>query len=196
MTQRKLLIGFVLCLVALSEVSAQDNAAAQEHRWTLNAGIGPNYYLNNLVVAKGKVTEVNYSFVARVMWEPEYFLSLGFETGYNRLYSLSGNASQTGNISIVNVAIPLQVVISMKFLKHYYCNFNLGQAILLNNVSTAKQGNNDASVVSLGDFGACIGYRKDISERFTLGGELKGYYSTKLNDRNISLVFMAGYRLW
>ena len=103
MAQRKLLIGFVLCLVALSEVSAQDNAAAQEHRWTLNAGIGPNYYLNNLVVAKGKVTEVNYSFVARVMWEPEYFLSLGFETGYNRLYSLSGDASQTGNISIVNV---------------------------------------------------------------------------------------------
>lgn len=198
MTFHKILVGILICSVALAEVDAQtiDAAPVKKHRWTVYGGIGPNYYMNNLELAKNRVTELNYSFVARLMWEPEYFLSLGFETGYNRLYSLSGDLPGAGHISIVNVAIPIQVVISMKFLKNYYCNFNMGQAILLNNVSTENAGNFDASVVSLGDFAATIGYRRDISERFMLGTELKGYYSAKLDDRNLALLFMAGYRLW
>jgi hypothetical protein len=197
MIRATILIWFLIFSFAFSGANGQEAAEQKNsHRWAMYAGIGPNYYINNLQVGKDLVKELNYNFVARLMWEPEYFLSLGFETGYNRLYSLSGNGPQAGNINIVNAAIPIQVVISMKFLKHYYCNFNLGQAFLINNVSTGNQGSNDASVLSLGDFGATIGYRRDISERFMLGGELKGYYSGKLEDKNISLVFMAGYRLW
>lgn len=197
MTYRSILIGTLLGIMAVSQVVAQttDAKPVKNGRWVVYGGIGPNYYFNNLDLGAQRVTELNYSFVARVMWEPEYFLSLGFETGYNRLYSMSGDSPQTGHVSIVNVAIPIQFVVSMKFGKHYYANFNVGQGFLLNNVSTELLGNYDASVVSFGDFGLTAGYRRDISQRFMLGAELKGYYSTKLDDKNIALVFMAGYRL-
>lgn len=194
---KKILVGLLVCCSVVSEVSAQtESAPGKKHRWAVYGGIGPNYYFNNLEKATDKVTELNYSFVARLMWEPEYFLSLGFETGYNRLYSLSGTGPVLGDVSIVNVAIPIQLVVSMKFSKHIYGSFNVGQAILLNNVSTQFKGNFDASVLSLGDFAATVGYRKDISERFTLGTELKFYYSGKLDDKNVALLIMAGYRLW
>ena len=85
-TFQKMLIGIFLCSIAFGEVYAQTgDAAVKKHRWTVSGGIGPNYFINNLQLAKDKVTELNYSFVARLMWEPEYFLSLGVETGYNRL---------------------------------------------------------------------------------------------------------------
>lgn len=198
MNFQRILGGVLLCCSAFSSVTAQTDEVApiQNHRWAVYGGIGPNYYINNLQQAADRVTELNYSFVARIMWEPEYFLSLGFETGYNRLYSLSGSGPILGKISIVNVAIPIQAVVSMKFLKNYYVSFNVGQAILLNNVSTENAGDFDASVLSFGDFAATIGYKRDISQRFTLGAEVKGYHSGKLQDNNVSLLFMAGYRLW
>ncbi len=198
MNFQKILVGFLVCCSTFGTVSAQttEAAPAQNHRWAVYGGIGPNYYLNNLEQAANRINEINYSFVARLMWEPEYFLSLGFETGYNRLYSLSGVGPIIGKVSIVNVAIPIQAVVSMKFLKNYYVSFNVGQAILLNKVSTENAGDFDASVLSLGDFAATIGYKRDISARVRLGAEVKGYFSGKLQDNNVSLLFMAGYRLW
>lgn len=188
-----LLCGLTPTVIAQSDASAP---AKKQHRWVAYGGLGPNIYLNDLQVAADKVKPVNFSFVARLMWEPEYFLSLGFETGYNQLYRMSGFHPVTGNVSIVNASIPIQFVVSMKFLNHFYWNFGMGQAFLMNNVSTDNVGNFDASVVSLGDFTAAVGYRKDISERFTLGVEFKGYYSGKLQDKNLALVCMVGYRLW
>ncbi len=194
----KNILAFLICCACSTGVFAQTEASAEpkKHRWIVYAGIGPNMYFNNLEIAADKVKPLNYSFVARLMWEPEYFLRLGVETGYNQLYTISGSNPTTGNVRIVNAAIPFQAVVSMKFLKNYYWNFNLGFGFLLNNVSTDNVGNFDASVMSLGDFAATVGYRKDISERFTLGAELKGYYSGKLEDKNLALLFMAGYRLW
>lgn len=187
---------FVVTLLAFSSASAQGDGAARTHRWVVYGGLGPNIYFNNLEIARDKVKPVNYTFVARLMWEPEYFIRIGIETGYNQLYRMSGNNPATGEVSIVNSIVPIQGVISMKFSEHIYGNFNLGFGILYNNVSTDKLGNFDASVTSLGDFAAAIGYRKDAGERFTIGGELRGYYSGKLQDTNLALVFMAGYRIW
>ena len=196
MACHKILVGvFLLGVVFSAHAQTEGAVPAKNHRWTLYGGIGPNYYFNNLELGKNKVSELNYSFVTRLMWEPEYFLSLGLETGYNRLYSLDADIPKT-HIHIVNVAIPIQLVISMKFLKNYYCNFNMGQAFLMNNVTTSNAGTYHASVLSLGDFAATVGYRKKVSDRFFLGTELKAYYSAKLDDKNLSLLFMTGYRLW
>jgi hypothetical protein len=70
----------------------------------------------------------------------------------------------------------------------------MGQSILINKVTTNASGNFDASTLSLGDFGLTVGYRRSMSERIYLATELKGYYASKLDDKNIALVFLAGYR--
>jgi hypothetical protein len=188
------------CLI-LTYGKAQDLAVLKtikKHKYSLYTGFGPNFYFNNLDVSKLYVRELNYAFVTRFMWEPAYFLSLGFETGYNRFYSIKENPTAGSQIKIINAAVPIQLVISMKFKKDFYSSFTMGQSILMNKVRTSNNGstnNINATSVSLSDFGINIGYRKLISSRVYLGTELKGFYSSKLNDRNLGLILMTGYRL-
>jgi hypothetical protein len=196
MNPSKIILGILILCCGFSASAQQDDKWTQDHKWVLYTGIGPNYYFNNLVKGTDKVNEVNYSFAARLMWEPEHRLSIGFETGYYRLYSLSGFNPVTGDVTIVNASIPLQVVVSMKFFNNFYGNFNMGHAILLNNVRTTIQGDFSATTISPGDFSVTAGYRKLWSKRFYIGAEIKGYYSTKLDDKNIALLFMSGYKLW
>jgi hypothetical protein len=151
-------------------------------------GIGPNIYFNNLVLAKNEVNTFNYSVVGRIMWEPEYRLSLGFESGYNRLYTINNSL-----VHIINGAVPLQFVVSIKFLKTFYGNFSYGRTILINKVDSPTYGNFDATAISLADVTLTVGYKRKLNERFSLGPELKYYYASKANDNNIALVFMCGY---
>jgi hypothetical protein len=184
----------MLCAVCTAQEQKKE-APDKKHRFTLYAGLGPNYYLNNLVLAKAHVNEFNYSFVTRFMWEPEHFLSLGFETGYNRLYTVSTTDENTGTpVYIVNAAIPLHGVVTMKFSEHFYGSFNMGQAILLNKTTTGTNSQINATGFSPADFGLTAGYKKILSRRIMLGAELKALYSSKLEDRNIGLIIMAGYR--
>ncbi|MEI6266166.1 MAG: hypothetical protein WCP74_13795 [Sphingobacteriia bacterium] len=193
---------FLTLLIAVgigttSNCNAQDLPSVnrkKKHKYSLYMGVGPNYYFNNLVLAKDYVRELNYSFVTRFMWEPEFFVSLGFETGYNKLYTVKGDPANTNGAKIVNASIPIQFIISMKFLKDFYGNFTMGQGIRLNKITTNASGDYHASNFSLGDYGIAVGYQKIIAPHFSLGTELKGYYSSKLDDRNMALVFMAGYR--
>lgn len=190
----KIVLGVLICLISINGIAqTKKSSKKKERHFAFYGGVGPNYYFNNLEVGKDAVNELNYSFVGRFMWEPEYLISLGIETGYNRLYSATYSKSKN-MVHIVNVAIPIQVVISMKFLKKYYCNFSMGQSILLNQVEASTAGDFNASTLSLGDFGLTIGYKRPVSERFFLGAELKGFYSSKLDDKNIALAFMAGFR--
>jgi hypothetical protein len=188
---------FFCFLCFICHAQEQYTTPTKKYKFTVYGGVGPNFYFNNLVVAKDYVREVNYQFVTRFMWEPEHLLALGFETGYNRLYSIKENPSASSEVKITNALVPIQLVISMKFLKDYYGNFTMGQSVLLNNVSVSNNGNKNktnASNVSLGDFGLAVGYRKSFNTRFYLGSELKGYYSSKLNDKNIGILLMSGYR--
>jgi hypothetical protein len=168
---------------------------AKKHPFSIYAGFGPNIYFNNLVVAKNHVNVFNYSFVGRFMWEPEHFLSLGLETGYNRLYTVSVSSATDGSAHIINTAIPIQIVVSMKFLQRCYFNFSMGQSILLNHATSSNNGDFSATSWSFADIGAALGYRYHLNKRFSIGGEAKFFYSTHLNDKNLALVFMAGYNL-
>ena len=181
--------------IAFKGISQTNNTTTlKNHKFTFYLGVGPNYYFNNLVLAKDKVKELSYSFVGRFMWEPKHNLSLGVESGYNRFYSVDGELPGAGHVHIVNAAIPIRIVVSMKFFENYYASFNMGQSVLKNKVSTSNGGIFDASNVSLGDFGLDIGYKRLVSDRFYLGSEIKGTYSAKLEDKNIALVFLGGYR--
>ncbi len=184
---------FLLCMMALN-LNAQNDAhpTGKKHAFTVYLGAGPNIYFNNLVLAKDDVNELNYSIAAQFMWEPEYLLSLGFETGYSRLYTVSPR--EVPGVDISNYAVPLHVVISMKFLKSFYFNFASGQTILINDVSSATEEIN-ASTVSLGDFSGALGFRKKYENRLSIGVETKFMFLSKLDDKNMALLFKVGYSL-
>ena len=181
------------CMQALS-VMAQEKAPVPpgKHKFALYIGAGPNLFFNNLVVGKEFVKEFNYSFTGRFMWEPEHHLSLGIESGYYCLYRVEDENYPDARID--NYAIPIMLVVNMKFLKTFYFNFASGQSILKNKVSHPL-GDVNASTLSLGDFSGSLGYKRQWKDWITLGVETKFYYSSKLNDKNVALLFLAGFQL-
>jgi hypothetical protein len=180
----------IFCLGTIY-TQAQDAAQDVRHRHAVYLGVGPNYYFNNLVALKNEVNAVNYSFVGRYMWEPEHLLSIGFETGYYRLYSIKLNGSN--HTSIRNSAVPIQLIIGTRFLKTYYFNFAIGRSILINDITTDADGEYDATTLSLADFSTTVGYKKKINDRISLSSELKLYYASKASDMNLALAFVVGY---
>jgi hypothetical protein len=187
----KVVTVLLFCFLSF-QVSAQMEST-MKHRFTVYAGVGPNYYFNNLVIFKNYVNEFNYSFVGRIMWEPEHRLSLGIETGYYRLYTLNFNGPAQSRV--VNSAVPIQLVIGMRIHKHFYTNLSMGLSILTNDVTTNFVGDFDAKAVSAADFTLTLGYKKMLGERFSLGAETKVFYSSHAVDGNVALAFVAGYSI-
>ena len=125
------------------------------------------------------------------MWEPEHHLSLGIESGYYCLYTV--NFDELSDLEISNYAIPIQLTISMKLLKTFYFSFSSGPTILVNKVITSNGERVDASTMSLGDFSSALGYKHRINQHFTLSAETKFFFASKLDDKNIALIFLLGY---
>jgi len=195
MTFCKLSVAFLICFFSIDTIAQNANTLKQKkHRFAVYGGFGPNYYFNNLVIGKNQVNEFNYSFAGRFMWEPEHFLSLGIESGYYRLYTLKASSPTDGTAHIINSAVPIQVVISMRFLDNFYCNFSMGQTILFNHATSSNYGDFSATSWSFADIGAALGYRYYVSKRISVSAEAKFFYSTHLDDKNLALVFMAGYK--
>jgi hypothetical protein len=185
----------VACMFLVAPgAGAQDQPVRpKQHKFAIYAGLGPNIYFNNLVLAKEYVKEANYSFMGRFMWEPEHLLSIGIESGYYCLYRV--DFGDQSDVKIANYAIPIMLAVNMKFLKNFYINVTTGQSILKNNVSNTIQGDINASTLSLGDFSGALGYRRQWKKTMTLGVEGKFFYASKLNDKNVALLFTAGFQL-
>src|SRR5258705_11741348 len=86
----KLLIALIFCFVTVRSIAQNgEGESGKYHKFSVYAGAGPSYFFNNLVILKDGVSSFKYSISARFMWEPRHsFLSLVFETGYYRLYSV------------------------------------------------------------------------------------------------------------
>lgn len=187
-------IAIFFCMTTMSLFAQVNNPTqVKKHRLAFYAGIGPNFYFNNLVINKAQVDPWNKSLVIRFLWEPQHFISLGIESGYYRLYTYEYTAQNLGPAEVSNFAIPVQLVASMKFLKSYYANASVGQSYMINQFTSPEQGNFKAARWSLADFGITLGYKYRFKNRISLGAEMKFFHAAKYNDNNMALVFMAGF---
>lgn len=200
---QKLIIALTICFIAI-RTTAQNGAGetGKYHKFSVYAGVGPSYFFNNLQVFKDDVNSFNYAISARFMWEPiGSFLSLGFETGYFRLYTVSSTLTNTANNTqtkahVSNSSVPLQFVVGMKFSKKIYADWAMGQSITFNQV-TAEGFNTDhnAKTWSFADFTATLGYRFIQKTRISYAAEFKGFYSSSYANGTIAILFIVGYRL-
>ncbi len=87
---RNLIIAASTCLIASRSLAQNDEGQYTKYRhFAIYAGVGPSYFFNNLTTFKDDVNPWGYEFSFRFMWEPKgSFVSLGFETGYYRIYSV------------------------------------------------------------------------------------------------------------
>jgi hypothetical protein len=184
----------LLLFLGLQAVAQESTPApVVKRRFAVYVGAGPNYFFNNVVTGKNLVNEWNYAVVAKVMWEPEHFLSLGLESGYNRLYT--ANSSGTVNAHIVNSAIPIHISMALKLVKAFYFDLSLGTSLLQSKVDTDVYGNFDGSSISLADFSGALEYRLPTRGRFQFSFGPKFFYSSHTNDKTLALLFLVGYKL-
>src|SRR5882757_3090117 len=96
----KLLIALIFCFVTVRSLAQNgEGETGKYHKFSVYAGAGPSYFINNLVILKDDVSNFKYAISARLMWEPQHsFVSLGFETGYYRLYSVK-SAQPKGDVT-------------------------------------------------------------------------------------------------
>jgi hypothetical protein len=192
----KLIITFSICLtVSRSMAQTAEAPPAKYRKFAVYVGIGPSYFFNNLVISKNDVSPWGYAGSFRVMWEPQHsFLSLGLESGYNRVYSVS--TTSPVEAKVINTSIPLLFIVSMKFSPEVYASWSMGQSFNFNKV-TAKGYSSDynAKYTSLADFSATVGYRFIQKERISYAAELKGYYSSKYANGTIAVLFVVGFRI-
>ncbi len=192
---QKIIIAISSCFFSFAALAQTDTVivTGKYKKFAIYAGVGPSYFINNLVKSKDDVNSFNYAFSARFMWEPQHsFLSLGIETGYYRLYTVN-SANPKGYV--VNSAIPIQFDVSMKFSREFYATWSMGQSDLISKVSkTDSAYNYNSNTWSLSDFSATIGYRFIQKSRISYAAELKGYYSSSYANATIALLFIVGYR--
>jgi hypothetical protein len=191
----KLLIAISFCLITCRSVAQNgEGETGKYHKFSVYAGAGPSYFINNLVILKDNVSNFKYAISARFMWEPQHsFVALGFETGYYRLYTVKSSSPKA---DVSNSSVPLMFVVSMKFSKKFYANWAMGQSITFNKVSNTDSSYNfNANTWSLSDFSATFGYRFVQKPKISYAAELKGYYSSGYENATIALLFIVGFRL-
>jgi hypothetical protein len=191
----KILIALLFCfLTGKSFAQNGEGETGKYRKFAIYAGAGPSYFINNLEILKDGVSSFKYAISARFMWEPRHsFVSLGFETGYYRLYSVK-STNPKGDIT--NSAVPLMFVASMKFSKKIYVNWSMGQSLNYNNISNTDSAYNfNSSYFSAADFAVTVGYRFVQKPTISYAAELKGFYSSKYDNETIAIFFIVGFRL-
>jgi len=191
----KLLIALIFCFVTVRSIAQNgEGETGKYHKFSVYAGAGPSYFFNNLVILKDGVSSFKYEISARFMWEPRHsFVSLGFETGYYRLYSVK-STNPKGDVT--NSAVPLMFVASMKFSKKIYVNWSMGQSLNYNKISNTDSAYNfNSSYLSTADFAVTVGYRFVQKPTISYAAEVKGFYSSKYDNETIAILFIVGFRL-
>lgn len=166
------------------------SANAQKKSYSLYASVGPNYYINNIVTFGSNVRPLNYGAFGRLMWNSNYAISLGVETGYNQFYRVN-NEKSTAEVTLV--AVPVHLVVSMKLTDKFYTSFAFGPSFLTN---YAKTQNNEITnnLTSLADGSLSFGYRKQLKRHLSLGAELRCNFSSKNEDINLGVPLVIGYK--
>lgn len=157
------------------------------NNWSVGAGVGWFQYVNTLDIGKNlaEINQVGYTF--RLMWEPEHRLAMGLESGYYTVYSLD-RPGGTAKLS----AVPLLLSFRIRVLPDFYLSGGPGLTIMYSNVSVFNNTAN-SSFLSLANLHVSAMYRRKLSDRFDLGGEIKFLNFGKTEDYGFSVQVVGAY---
>jgi hypothetical protein len=183
-----ILIPVLLLMASLAH--GQNNDSINNRPWkhySLAVGAGWSHYINSLETVDSK--DVGKDFIGislRFLWEPEYRLSLGLETGYYRIYSVKKQVSPEISGESQFYAMPLLLVARMRIVDQFYLSVAPGLTILSQKISGMGE-KISSSTLSLANFEGTATYIYPLNRRFSLGGDLKFLYFGKTNDYLYSL---------
>jgi hypothetical protein len=166
-------------------LSAIGNSQEGHNPFTLRLSIGPNYYFNNLELFNENVRPVNYSTYVKFLWNTRYRLSFGIETGVVRLYRIEDVPFDKEAGSSIT-AIPIHLAMQMRIYSHFFLSGSFGPTILRNRTTSSKS-ENITGTTSIADLSLGVGYKHQLGKNTHIGAELKYFYSSKAEDRNLAI---------
>ena len=173
-------------LLATTELKAQESDSL--YHINFDIGLGPAMYLTNMDY-ENLYGSYPFVFTFRFMWEPEHLLRLGIESGYLPLFYLETKFYDTvfgdteAELSLNSV--PIMGVFAMEVVENFEVFGGVGGFILISEVTSFDNYVLSTSFSTAYELG--FSYLHPINKKLKIGGEVKSYYITKLE--NYDLVF-------
>jgi hypothetical protein len=184
----------ILTVAVIITFSAFGQTNDTTYSLTTEIGLGYSRYFTTMDFSN--LNKNGFSGTLRVMWNPEHLLSIGFETGYQRLYSIDVNDQSTEfgttDFSASMTAVPISAVFAMKLSPNIRLLGGSGMYLLFNNGEIFGDVL-ESSQISIGMF-AGISYSYPITNTITVGGELLYSYYSKIQDQTVALQFLFVYK--
>jgi hypothetical protein len=161
---------------------------------SITIGNGMSHYVNTLNNDINRTTLKQnfhcYSF--RFMWEPEYRLSLGIETGYYKVYEIQRADNSDINRASLSV-VPILFRVQMRFFKRFYASAATG--VSFHQASINLTGNrSDSETMGFSNLQFSLGYIYPITKQFGLGLETKFLSENKTEDMVLMAEVVARYQ--
>jgi hypothetical protein len=172
----------------------KDSVKVRLNHYTLTVGAGWTHYINNLEYGDQGIRQDFAGISGRFFWEPEYRLSLGLETGYYKLFKVSGQVNTDTSYEISRMVVPLLLLVRMRIVDNVYLGAGMGLALITNK---AKGAGNEivTKTTSLANFELSGSYIYPLSKRWLVGAEAKAYHFGNLDDWMYSVQALFAVRL-
>lgn len=189
----------VTVLLALSlcttELEAQESDSL--YHISFDVGLGPAVYLTNMDY-DNLYGSYPFVFTFRFMWEPEHLLRLGIESGYLPLFYLETKFYDTvfGNTEaeLSLNSVPILAVFAMEVVENFEIFGGVGGFILISEVSSFDNYVLSTSWSNAYELG--ISYRHPLNNKLKIGGELKSYYISRLENYDVALQLSIKYSIF
>ncbi len=176
---------FVVILTT-TNIRAQENDSL--YHINVELGLGPSFYFTDITYEELKH---NYPVAVsmRLMWKPEHKLSLGIETGFIPLYFLKTKIYDTiygsTESKLSMSSVPIVAVFAMTIVENLRIFGGIGGFLLISDTESFDNKVSGSTWSNAYEFG--LSYLYPLSKNLKLGGEVKSFYITRVE--NYDLIF-------
>lgn len=160
-------------------------------------GFGYSYFITSLSELDG-FNPHSFNATAKIMWQPEHLLRVGIESGYLSFYSYkqSGFTSNFGTTDVKSSlsAVPIILIFSMELFDNFEIASGVGVYFLFSEIDSYD--NKVSSSVFSNGYYSSVSYYYPLNRDLSIGGELKYYYISKIEDADIALQFILKYNFF
>jgi hypothetical protein len=195
MGKKKIIVTLMLTCFTLAVFSQQqDSVKVRLNHYTFTVGAGWTHYINNLENWDNNIKKDFVGMSFKFFWEPEYRLSLGLESGYYKLFKVSGQFPDNTSVEVSRTVIPLLLLVRMQIIQNVYLGAGMGIAIITNK-SVGTDLNVVTKTISMSNFELSGAYLYPLSKHFMAGGEVKMFSFAALSDWMYSIQATCTFKL-
>lgn len=183
----------LLALLIVQTAFSQEKQLAKTARFSVTLGSGWSHYIDNLDYGSKNLKKDFAGLAFRLMWEPEYRLSLGLESGLYTLFSKQSpaNAPTVGDVS--RRITPALLHLRMRMIHHFYLGTGFGLAFLTNTTRYVDQ-KIVTKTISLSNYQFSASYLHPLGKQLQIGAEAKLFDFGAYNDWMYTSQLFITYR--